>query len=45
MRVFRPLLHQNYAFIWSSDLIASVGQFVRWCRPWTSIDLPPVNKL
>ena len=29
MRVFRPLLHRNYALFWSSDLIASVGQFVR----------------
>ena len=29
MRVFEPLLHWNYALFWSSDLIASVGQFVR----------------
>ncbi|MGH7796771.1 MAG: MFS transporter [Candidatus Binatia bacterium] len=29
MRVFRPLQHKNYALFWSSDLIASVGQFVR----------------
>jgi predicted MFS family arabinose efflux permease len=29
MRVFHPLLHRNYALFWSSDLIASVGQFVR----------------
>lgn len=29
MRVFRPLLHRNYALFWSSDLIASVRQFVR----------------
>ncbi|TMA93878.1 MAG: MFS transporter [Deltaproteobacteria bacterium] len=29
MRVFRSLLHKNYALFWSSDLIASVGQFVR----------------
>jgi hypothetical protein len=29
MRVFEPLLHWNYALFWSSDLSASVGQFVR----------------
>lgn len=29
IRVFRPLRHKNYALFWSSDLIASVGQFVR----------------
>jgi hypothetical protein len=29
IRVFRSLRHKNYAFFWSSDLIASVGQFVR----------------
>jgi predicted MFS family arabinose efflux permease len=29
IRVFRPLLQKNYALFWSSDLIASVGQFVR----------------
>ena len=29
IRVFRPLRQRNYALFWSSDLIASVGQFVR----------------
>jgi predicted MFS family arabinose efflux permease len=29
IRVFRPLRHRNYALFWSSDLIASIGQFVR----------------
>jgi predicted MFS family arabinose efflux permease len=29
IRVFRPLQHRNYALFWSSDLIASIGQFVR----------------
>lgn len=29
IRVFRPLRYKNYALFWSSDLIASVGQFVR----------------
>jgi MFS transporter, DHA1 family, staphyloferrin A biosynthesis exporter len=29
IRVFQPLRHKNYALFWSSDLIASVGQFVR----------------
>jgi predicted MFS family arabinose efflux permease len=29
IRVFRSLRHKNYALFWSSDLIASVGQFVR----------------
>ena len=29
IRVFRPLLHRNYALFWFSDLLASVGQFIR----------------
>ena len=29
IRVFRSLRHKNYALFWSSDLIASIGQFVR----------------
>lgn len=29
MRVFQPRLQRNYALFWSSDLIVSVGQFVR----------------
>ena len=29
MRVFEPLLRWNYALFWWSDLVASVGQFVR----------------
>ena len=34
MRVFEPPLHRNYALFWSSDLIASVGQFVREVAPY-----------
>lgn len=29
IRVFRSLRHKNYALFWSSDLIASLGHFVR----------------
>ena len=29
IRVFQPLRYRNYALFWSSDLIASIGQFVR----------------
>ncbi len=29
IRTFRSLRHKNYALFWSSDLIASMGQFVR----------------
>ncbi|HBA40347.1 MAG TPA: hypothetical protein DCZ05_11560 [Deltaproteobacteria bacterium] len=29
IRVFRSLLHRNYALYWSSDLLASTGQFIR----------------
>lgn len=29
IRVFRSLRYTNYALFWSSDLIASVGQFIR----------------
>jgi len=41
MRVFEPPLHRNYALFWSSDLIASVGQFVREVAPyWLAYELP-----
>jgi len=29
IRIFRSLRHKNYALFWSSDLIASLGHFVR----------------
>ena len=29
IRVFRPLLHKNYAIFWSCDFFSSVGQFIQ----------------
>ncbi|MCH7914645.1 MAG: MFS transporter [Deltaproteobacteria bacterium] len=28
MRVFRSLLHRNYALFWSCDVISSIGHFI-----------------